>query len=52
MVLKDDRDIAQLFLKMYIDCLNYRVSKKENKNIDCNKFYEQFVFYIDKSEKK
>jgi hypothetical protein len=41
-----DKELADLYFKLYSDCVKYR--KERGKNFDCDK-YTNFEFYANKS---
>jgi hypothetical protein len=44
-----DKDIAELYFKLYTGCLKYK--KEKDKDIDCDKYYKSFVFHSNKYDK-
>ena len=50
-----DKDMAELYYNLYNGCLKYK-NEKKNKEVDCQKYYEQFekfaIKYVDSKEDK
>lgn len=48
-----DKDTADLFYDVYTNCVKYQYSmnmnKKYVKNINCNKYYDAYKYFYDKS---
>lgn len=54
-----DKEMAELFHHMYIDCLKYKFKNEEqnsSRKIGCDEYYDKFKFfaekYIDSKETK
>ena len=44
-----DKELAKLYLRLYIDCINYNNSYKGDIYI-CKDFYEKFILFNDKEK--
>jgi len=48
-----DKNMAELYFNLYIGCVKY---EKKNKEINCQKFYEEFekfaIKYVDSKQPK
>jgi hypothetical protein len=45
----DDKKIAELCYKLYIDCMKYKDRKKQtNKEIDCDVYLNKYKFHFEK----
>jgi hypothetical protein len=45
----DNKKIAELYYKLYIDCMNYKDKKKlTNKQIDCDLYLNNYKFLFEK----
>lgn len=41
-----NKDMAELYFKLYSGCLKYK--KEKDKNIDCDVYYNSFLFHTKK----
>jgi hypothetical protein len=43
----DNKKLAELYYKIYIDCMNYKDTKKiTNKELDCHIYLNNFNFFF------
>ena len=45
-----DKGMAELYYKLYSGCIKYK--KEKDKQIDCDEFYNKFVFHINNYDKQ
>jgi hypothetical protein len=45
-----DKEMATLCFKLYTDCIKYKKEKEKYKDIDCDKFYNNFEHFSIKSQ--
>jgi hypothetical protein len=49
-----NKELANLYLKLYSDCNKFTYTKGQKKEIDCNQYYEKYInhsikYYINKN---
>lgn len=45
----DDKNLAELSYKLYMDCMKYKDTKKlTNKKIDCDVYLNKYKFHFEK----